>query len=354
MRLMRRSESGDAAAFDARFVAAGADLRTPERRQGMLPPPIEARLLSLPRWFDAEFWLAEGPHGVVGRIGASLSPVHPDAGYFGFLEVDPTRPDSGATAELMLAAAGAWIAGHGRASMVGPMMFHTWLPYRYRVDGRKEQFAWEPGPPPVAVDELHRAGFEVEMRYRSTAVEGLDALVAHTAAAHHRAIESGFTMVPADPATFQSAELHAITMAAFADAHRIEPIPQALFDQINLAMAARVGFQDARLAFDPAGRLAGYFFAFEEAGSPAPWLVWKTIALRHDVRGQGLSNALFHDVLRAAVARGIDRGIAALTRDGVQSESYARKCRPLWRHEYALFRKPLTGAAASLASGPGC
>ncbi len=340
-RLRVRGECGDVAAFDSAFAAVSALVRRDPYRVGILPPELERRLLSLPRPFPAEFWIAERDGRPLGRIGANVSPVHRNAGFVGFYEVDLEAPDAPAVASAMLAAALAWIGGQTRATAYGPLTFNTWLPYRFRIDHDPERFAWEPGQPPEYVEQFRAAGFATDMGYRSEAVAGLDAFVDSTAADARKAAALGYSIRGVDRAGFLSAELHALTLEAFTDAYLIEPIPLAVFEQLNLPIAERYGFEHARLAVDGAGKLAGYFFAFEDRSGERPYLVWKTIALRRDARGVGLSNALMHEVAKGALAKGLRHAIAALFRDGVQSASYSRKCPLLWRHEYALFRKDL-------------
>ncbi len=338
-----RAEAKDSGAFDREFVQAATELRRDPYRAGLLPPALESRLLSMPRAFPAEFWLAERAGRVVGRIGANLSPVHRSAGYVGFFEVDLGDPDPDAVGRALFSAAETWIAADGRGTVIGPLTFHTWLPYRFRLGDPAESFPWEPVNPPRYVAMFEDRGFVVDARYRSEAVTGLDAFVEATRDAWRVAVGRGYTFRRVDRGSFLSAEVHALTVEAFADAYLIEPIPAALFEQLNVPLAERYGFENARFVYDAAGEMAGYFFAFEDRSGPIPWLVWKTIALRRDQRGCGLSNALMHEVTREAVARGVDRAIAALFREGAQSGSYSRKCPVLWRHEYALFRQELSG-----------
>ncbi len=79
------------------------------------------------RHAEAELWVARDDAGsLVGRIAAAVDSVsnayhHEQVGYFGFYECQPDD----ATAAALLAAARAWIADRGMATMRGPGCFTT-------------------------------------------------------------------------------------------------------------------------------------------------------------------------------------------------------------------------------------
>ena len=80
----------------------------------------------------------------------------------------------------------------------------------------------------------------------------------------------------------------------------------------------------------------------EADGQPEAAIVVKTIAIKPNQRGKGLSNALMYLAISKGRELGAHYAISATVHSGIQSESYARKGEVLWFHEYALWQKNVT------------
>ena len=132
-------------------------------------------------------------------------------------------------------------------------------------------------------------------------------------------------------------KIYDINLRTFGDNFLFEPIPFEIFRQYYVPSVQKTKQNRVHFVCDPQGKEVGYFSTFIEAD----YLVLKTIAIAPEGRGHRLSNALLY----VAVSSGRDRGalypLPALMRDGIQSESYSRKQKVVWKNRYALFSQEL-------------
>jgi GNAT superfamily N-acetyltransferase len=129
-------------------------------------------------------------------------------------------------------------------------------------------------------------------------------------------------------------------MEGFADNLLFEPIPFPVFEALYRATAHAVDFRLSSFVVDPEGQDAGFVFGFVDRG----YAVVKSIAVRPQHRGLGLSTALLHQVIAAAFAAGVRSGISALVRSGSKSQQFLVSRHDAvrgWRHDYALFERDL-------------
>ena len=62
----------------------------------------------------------------------------------------------------------------------------------------------------------------------------------------------------------------------------------------------------------------------------------KTIGIDKSYRGSGLSNGSMYLSLKKAADMGIHQMVAAMVKEGAQSESYGRKMKHMWTHLYEI------------------
>ena len=174
-------------------------------------------------------------------------------------------------------------------------------------------------------------------------MDGVTGMMEGTRSHYEKAVSLGYTFRSFDNAHLLDREvpiLYDISMESFRDNFLFEPIPFEMFRALYVPAANKVDMSLSHFVCDPNGKEVGFFFGFPSTQGEKS-LVIKTIALLPETRGLGLSNALFHSVTREADSRGICRSIGALMKSGIQSESYTRKQKILWRNSYALFGKDL-------------
>ena len=303
---------------------------------------ILAKPLPVPR----EQWVVVDDSGAFrGRIGAALSIGHPGLGTIGHFEL--SRPDDEPTCRLLLDAAAHFLRDHGARRAVGPLHLNTWLPYRFatRTDG-PEHFAWEPSNPPEYPELWKRLGFRCEQRYASQGHADPARFLDAMKPSWDRALSSGYRFRKWDSSRLLDQEvpiLHDLSMKGFRDNFLFEPLPIPLFRELYVPLTEkRAGVDlDATLAISafllsPDGQEVGFSFNFIDPTGGVPRIVLKTATILPEHRGRGLSNALMFETLRGLDLSRHPEFVAALVRDGAQSESYGRHCSTLWRHEYEL------------------
>lgn len=331
------------------FSKLPSDVRPEAFRAGLLPESVWQAFLLQPTPFAKEFWILEVEGRCLGRVGASLSPVRPGTGAIGFFEVDVRHPEAQRMGCELLEVASAWLTSQGVTVAHGPMNFNTWFPYRFRIEeGTQSQthpddaihFGWEPVNPPEYVEIFARAGFQPLEVYHSQGHEGLAAFAAATQPAYERALGRGFQFRMFDSQRVMETEvpaLYEVSMQGFKDNFLFEPIPFEAFRSLYVPIAGKLDLSLSHLALSPEGKPLAFFFCFEDHG----YVVYKSVAVSPEARGQGLSNAVAYLAAEAGVKRGLTKMITALVKTGAQSESYAKKVQLLWEHKYALFSKTL-------------
>jgi GNAT superfamily N-acetyltransferase len=355
--LQPRSESRDRTEFATRFAEAQDRLRQGDYRTGLAPVAVGRRFAELPLPFPAEFWIAtqarDKESAPLGRVCASISPHYRGLGYVGLFEA-ATSPEGIQAAAMLLGAAEDWLRDHGVKQVYGPVAFNTWFAYRFRVNApaspTSPTYSWEPVNPLEYPAYFQAAGYHQAETYHSWAVPSMEPMIARLQPHATRARELGYSIRPFDAENLLEREvpiLHRISMESFQSNFLFEPLPLELFRELYVPIAASKGkaldLSLSNFILDPQGKEVGFSFNFADLDPTAkvPVLVLKSIALSPEARGKGFSNALLHQTLVDAHARGLRQTISALAKKGIQSESYTKQETPLWDHEYALFRKEL-------------
>jgi GNAT superfamily N-acetyltransferase len=279
-----------------------------------------------------------------GRIGASLSQTDPKRGYIGFFEASDFH-----AAKFLIDTATAWLKDHGVSKIYGPINFTTWFSYRFQMapeigqavstdDLKIPQFHFEPAHPPEYPIWFQEYGFRVAETYHSDGLEGIYGIIDDTRKDYERSISSGYSFRTWNAQTLMEKEvpiLYQLSVFGFKNNFLFESIPFELFRDLYVPLLdSKVDLKLSYFALDSNGKEVGFFFNFIDQ----QYFIMKTVAVLPEFRGRGLSNAMLHLAASEASRRGIDRVMAALVRDGNQSESYSRKQKLLWKKKYALFQ----------------
>lgn len=324
---------------------------------GMLPAGICRRLLEAPSPPIRESWLCYSGARAVARVVANVSATRPDVGYFGLFEA-ALDDHFAEAADLLLSAARGWLREKGVGRVIGPVTYNTWFPYRFRLaDGDERRFEWEPVNPPEYVRAVEEAGFELLERYASTAFGGLGDVADQLEFTYQEARAAGYTFLPITRGGIAASvrELHRLGHVAFADNLLFEPIPEALFADAYIGIADKGRPVLAWFVVDSGSEAVGFLYAFIDhwhgAGGAETCLVLKSVGVVPAARGRGLSNALVHLAITEGLRRGVDYAVSALVRAGIHSESYARRGRFLWQHEYGLWESAVSATAGRAPAG---
>ena len=303
---------------------------------------------------NAELFLAFDAGEPVGRAAIVAAADGRGTASLGLFEIAIGRHTTHRTGRRLIDTACEWARGRGLTEVYAPVDINSWFNYRFLVPPEGENLAvapypWEPARPEAYLALFREAGFEDAEWYRTVGAEfdersgsSMDAPVRYTAKAFDAAVAAGYGFQRVGSAAELApllGEMHALCSAAFADNLLFEPLPLDVFRRLYGSAAAARDCSLTHTARDPAGRLAGFVFAFVDDGA----VVIKTIAVIPEERGKRLSTALTHLVLTGAADRGHRKLISALVRRGNTSEFLSRPHLvpglATWTHEYVLLRR---------------
>ena len=333
-----RTRSGclDRREFAIAFSRVQEDLRQDPYRLGLAGVSYGAQFVENQLPMTQEFWILEDSQkNPQGRIAANLSPVYPHTGYLGFFEAVDFK-----AAQTLVHAAFDWLKTQGVTQVFGPINFNTWLPYRFRIEEDDTPFyTFEPVNPPQYPLWFCELGFQIAETYHSLGIEGNEGSLEKMLPDFDRALSMGYSFRQANSSGDLETELRSIydiSMTSFQDNFLFEPIPFEAFRQLYVPTVQKSQTHAIYFLCEPTqGKTIGYISTFLEQGNT----VMKTIALLPEGRGLRLSNALFYQGVFQGKLKGSTGIVPALVRNGIQSESYCKNQKTLWKHRYALFRK---------------
>jgi len=318
-----------------RFVAAGRFLRGTDTL-GMLPADIEGQLILMPYGGAKALWVVENEAGIVARLMTIISMSRPENCLFSFFEINfkLSNAEQNTILSSLLTAARTWAKSQNATTLVGPIAYNTWFPYRFRTDSHPLRFAWEPNQPAVYPKLFQEQGFKVLEEYHSAGYTDFQSFHAKTKSQHEQAITNGFEVLPMELSDQFIDDLYDLSSAGFRNNFLFEPLPREAFKALYVPIFRKSDLRYARVVKRMgANSVDGFFYMFEDQG----YIVMKTVAVRDSARGLGLSNALTYACSDAALKNGVTKAITALVKSGAQSESYGKKMAQEWLHTYALF-----------------
>lgn len=331
-----RSKALDIQEFDQVFAHLQCLIRPDLQPARMDKSQLTTRLLlNQSSSIHSEFWIMN-ENKLKGRIGAWISPSDSAEGKLGLFEAS-----SFDTTKILLEHAMDWLGARGVKKIYGPVDHSTWFDYRFRINWNDPlSYDFEPVNPPEYPFWWRELGFQISETYHSHGISELGLLAERLKADYTDAIQRGFQFRAFGSTSDIQRELcviHEMSEAAFSSQFLFESIPFQMFQEIYLPRQTRAAKPLAYFVVSPEGQELGFTYNWIESDS----LVMKTILLSPKARGLRLSNALLHVPTQEAHRMGINRGIAALIRDGLQSERYTREHELLWKHEYAVFSRSL-------------
>lgn len=341
MEFWTRSQARAEGRFDefAKIFSSVPSAVRPAKEAPLLwPAPLWVSLLQLPFPRPTEFWVTRSGHQ---RIGANVSLTNPDVGFIGFFETDTSTKEALAIGKGLLHEAEAFLKSKGVKTVYGPLNYNTWFPYRFGLPKDDElTFSWEPFQPKEYPQVWMEGGFTVCESYQSVGLGDLQGYAEKCRPAYERAVQEGYSFRPVDADRLESHEipaLYEISMEGFRDNFLFEPLDPQGFAGIYVPAMKKADLSYSFFVLDKNGKEVGFFYGFVDQG----YLVLKTVAVRNEARGKGLSNALTYLQATAALAKGHSKMITALVKTGAQSESYKKKATPLWTHDYVLLKKEI-------------
>ncbi len=297
------------------------------------------------RWRN---FLAYAPDGerVLGRITAIVNPSLQDAngqpyGQLGYFECIDDTPVAG---RLVEAACG-WLRTSGLPvqTVLAPMNFDTWHPYRLRTSGFDQPtFAMEPYNPPYYLCLFEQFGFQPLARYATRdASAAAAALLPGWAPFHQAALERGYSFRSLDRSAVDAelGQIYRLSVLSFRDNFLFQVIPEAEYLAMYAPYATTLDPELFTVLVDPAGTALGFSFSFPDHRQPST-VNHKTIGILPEARGSGLGAALGYAVYSRLLAKGFSHINQCLYAVGNRASTFNRGLGTVTR-EYALLSRAL-------------
>lgn len=332
------SKASDQNAFMQEFLGYPALLFSNNSTVKLLPAEIESLYFKIHPLKHDFFLIKEGDR-VVLRSMICQTP-HEGIVYFGLLDFEYHHPDVSLILGEFCTVCSSWAKTIGAQKVLGPINFSTWLPYRlFSHSTGEERFSFEPDRPLEYAQLLKEAGLKTNQVFSSCGYDQTEHLIAATKADYEKAISLGyrFEFLPSKLAERDLLDLHRLSVSIFSENYLATPIDFLTFKHLYAAHAAKDDHSHSLFILSPQGERIGFFFNFYERG----YCVAKTVGVEKGHRGTGISNGSFYLALERAQDRGVSKMIAAMVKEGAQSESYGRKMRLLWTHLYEILELSL-------------
>jgi GNAT superfamily N-acetyltransferase len=198
-------------------------------------------------------WVLEARGAPIGRVAAFAPRHRPGVGYVGFFE----SPDSTDAARRLLETAEAWLAGHGRRAVFGPIAVTPRDRIGMLVEGfDRPAMLFTPYNPPYYPALFEAAGYTPHRRLRAYAWEpGVADLRATAALAERRAARSNVRIRPIRLASLRDETriLARLVNATLADAWHFDPIGDREADDLARLLRPLLDPSLALVAEDDAG-----------------------------------------------------------------------------------------------------
>lgn len=327
------SQSLDKKKFMEDFISFPHKLFAHDSLVKKLPFELEAHYFKM-HPLKHDFFLIKKDNQILLRSMMCLTP-HKDTAYFGLLDFDYQNESISEILKLFKETLINWSKEEGVKKVLGPINFSTWLPYRLlsKVEGGP-RFSFEPDRPLEYCDLLKAHGFTTNQLFSSKGYAETENFINLTKSDFDKSKELGFSLefMPKELNIEDLRDLHRLSVKIFDDNYLATPIDFDTFKTLYAANAKKDDYTYSLFIKTKEGERIGYFINFIEHGH----CVVKTIGIDKQYRGCGLSNGSMHLSLKKAQGDGVDKMVAAMVKEGAQSESYGRKMKHLWTHLYEI------------------
>ncbi|MFA6238458.1 MAG: hypothetical protein WC635_14085 [Bacteriovorax sp.] len=327
------SKTSDKQKFIQEFAQFPSILFAENQNVKKIPLELEALYFKL-HALTHDFILIKDSGKTVLRSMICLTPFQGLA-YFGLLDFDYKSANVLPILNEFKAFILSWCQGNGAAKIYGPINFSTWLPYRLlsSVEGGP-MFSFEPDRPLEYTNSLKQVGFSTNQLFSSKGYEELDNIINLSKNDYDKALGLGYTFefFPKELNLEDMKDLHRLSLKIFDDNYLATPIDFETFRTLYATQSKKDDFTLSLFIKSAAGERIGYFINFLEHD----YCVIKTIGIDKQYRGSGLSNGSMYLSLKKAADMGIHRMVAAMVKEGAQSESYGRKMKHMWTHLYEI------------------
>lgn len=233
-----------------------------------------------------------------------------------------------------------WFSDYGMTEIVGPYLYTTYFPYRFRSDDNQERFTWEPNQPLFYNELILSAGFKKHESYFSNFIEDYGIFATKGEKEYEEAIKAGFKFRRLSKETL-SADLkiiYDISMKSFQDNYLFMKIPYELFEKIYAPSFTSLDLGLSCIQETSDGQPVGFNFTFILDNM----IVIKSVATIPEYRGKGLLNSTIRWTMLEAfkLHPSVKRVATALIHDeNAASKKIANQSNEFIVHEYSLYKK---------------
>lgn len=332
------STSEDKTQFIKDFLSYPSVLFADDITVKKYPLEIEAMYFKIhPQKHD--FFLLKENGKIVLRSMICQTP-HEGTVYFGLFDFDFKNAQVDALLQDFKKRIADWAKACGASAVLGPINFSTWLSYRLMsFNDNGERLSFEPDRPVAYCDLLKKNGFITNQLFSSKGYDQLENFIQQTRPDFERATGNGyvFQWTGKDLTDSDLVDLHRLSVSIFKDNYLATPIDFQAFKTLYAAQSGKDDYSHSFFILSPEGERVGFFINFVEHGH----VVIKTIGIDRAHRGTGISNGGMHLALTKVAENGVHKMVAAMVKEGAQSESYGRRMHILWTHLYEILELPL-------------
>lgn len=316
---------------------------SPQDKPYALKPEYVSQILDLDFGVQSEAFFLEDLTGeFFGRILLQGSVIDKKLGHFGLfcLSQQPKHLEGFKTLWPQIEE---WFRSRGMNRIVGPYLYSTFFPYRFRTDAHNERFSWEPNQPAHDPKVFQEVGFTHHQTYFTNVIDGYGIFASKGTRELEEAQKLGFTMRELDRTKIDEEVriIYDLSMKGFTDNYLFAPIPFELFKSIYVPSFQALDIRTSCLQFDPQGKPIGFNFTFVLDGQ----IVIKSVCVLPEYRGKGLLNAGIRYTMLKCMEHypHVQKVATALIHeDNGPSKHVANQTADRSRHEYVLLSKDLT------------
>ena len=287
------------------------------------------------------FFLEDSTGEFFGRILLQGSVLDKSLGHFGLFNLSPL-PKHQEMFRSLMPEIEAWFKYYGITKIVGPYLFTTFFPYRFRSDSHPERYAWEPNQPAIDLEIMKSVGFKVCETYFTSIFEDLGSFKNKGEKELEEVTKRGYKLRAISKETIEEDVkiIYELSMKGFTENHLFAPIPFELFKSIYVPNFQSIDLRLCCIHEDPHGKPVGYNFTFVMDDQ----IIFKSSTMLPEVRGMGLFNA----GVRYGMLKGMElyphvkKVTLALIHDQNAATTHvADKVDKHIRHEYVLLSKDI-------------
>lgn len=301
-----------------------------------------SKILDLKFPVPSEGFFLEDPTGeFFGRILLQGSTIDQTMGHFGLFNLSPQVKHQEMFLKLWPEIE-AWFKYYGITKIVGPYLYTTFFPYRFRSDANPGRYAWEPNQPLLDLELFKKLNFNVHETYFTSIFENYGVFATKGTKEYEDVTKRGFKLreITKDSIEEDVKIIYELSMQGFTENYLFAPIPFELFHSIYVPNFQNLDLRLCCIHEDPQGKPVGYNFTFVMDEQ----IIFKSSTMLPEVRGMGLFNAgVRYGMLKAMAHYPQVKKVtlALIHEENAATKHVSNQADQHIKHEYVLLSKDL-------------